>query len=81
MKCTISFLVFSLSLTFEMKRFAFEWGVFQKVMAHKLCQNANFDNGSTTIQIRVLHVLLNILSISLLSMAHGAFCYFKMQKD
>ena len=37
-------------------------------MAHKLCKNANFENEGTTIQIGILHVLLNVLSISLLSM-------------
>ena len=31
-----------------------------KVMTHKLCQNANFENGGTTIQVSTLHVLLNI---------------------
>ena len=43
-----------------------ERGLFQKVMTHKLCQNANFENGGTTIQIGTMHVLLNNLSISLL---------------
>ena len=50
-------------------------------MTHKLCQNANFENGGTTIQIGILHVLLNILSISLLSRVHDKFDYFEMQKD
>ena len=36
-------------------------------MAYKLGQNANFKNGGTTIQMCILHVLLNMLSISLLS--------------
>ena len=35
-------------------------------MTHKLCQNANFENGGTTIQIGILHVLLKISSVSLL---------------
>ena len=41
-------------------------GLFQKVMTHKLCQNANFETGGTTIQVTcsILHVLLNILSKS-----------------
>ena len=56
-------------------------GLFQKVTTCKLCQNANFENGGTTIQIGILHVLLNILSMSLLSRVHDTFCYFKMQKD
>ena len=40
--------------------------LFQKFMTHKLCQNANFENGGIPIQIGILPVLLNILSISLL---------------
>ena len=59
-----------MSLAFEMKTFLCERGLFQKVMTHKLCQNANIENGGTTIQIGTLHVLLNILSISLLSRVH-----------
>ena len=58
-----------------------ERGLFQKVITHKLCQNANFENGGTTIQIGILHVLLNILSITLLYKAHGTSDYFEMQKD
>ena len=52
-----------------------------KVMTHKLCQNENFENGGTTIQIGILHVLLNILSISLLSRVHDTSGYFKIQKE
>ena len=59
--------MFNKSLTFEMKTFACEKGLFQKVVTQKLCQNANFENGGTTVQIGILHVLLNIFSISLLS--------------
>ena len=44
-----------MSLAFEMKTFACERGLFQKVMNHKLCQNANFENGGTTVQIGILH--------------------------
>ena len=55
-------------------------GLFQKVMTHKLCQNANFENGGVTIQIGILHLLLNILSISLLSGVHDTPGYFEMQK-
>ena len=54
-------------------------GLFQNVMTHKLCQNANFENGGTTIQIGILHVLLNILSVSLLSLVHDTSGYFEMQ--
>ena len=49
-------------------------GVFQKVTTNKLCQNENFENGGTTIQIGILHVLLNILSISLLCRVHDMRC-------
>ena len=59
--------MFIISLAFEMKTFAYERGLFHKVMTHELCQNVNFENGGTTIQIGILHVLLNILSLSLLS--------------
>ena len=45
-------------------------GLFQKVMTHKLCKNANFENGGTTIQASILHGLLNILSISSLPRVH-----------
>ena len=57
-------------LAFEIKKNACEIGLFQKVMTHKLCQNANFENGGTTIQVSILHVLFNILSISLLPRVH-----------
>ena len=56
-------------------------GLFKKkVMTHKLCQNANFENGGTTIQVSILHVLLNILSISSLPRVHGTSVNFEMQK-
>ena len=42
---------------------------------------ANFENGGTTIQIGILHVLINILSISLLSRVHDMSGYFEIQKD
>ena len=64
----------------KLKRFACERGLFQKVMTHKLCQNANFENGGTTIQNSILHVLLNILSISSISRVHDTSGYFEMQK-
>ena len=50
-------------------------------MTHKLCQNANFENGGSAIQICILHVLINILSISLLFMVHDTSGYFEMQTD
>ena len=58
-----------------------EKGLFLKVVTHKLCQNANFENGGTTIQIGILHVLLNILSISSLPKVQETSDYFEMQKD
>ena len=57
-----------------------ERGLFLKVITHKLCQNANFENGGTAIQIGILHVLLNILLISLLSKVHDMSGYYEMQK-
>ena len=51
-----------------------------KVMTHKLYQNANFKNGGTTIQIGILHVLSNILSVYLLSMIHEMSGYLEIHK-
>ena len=56
-------------------------GLFQKVMTHKLCQKANFENGGIAIQIGILHVLSNILSISLLSRVQDTPSYFEMEKE
>ena len=50
-------------------------------MTHKLSQNANFENEGTTIKIGILHMLLNILSKSLLSKVQDTSGYFEMQKD
>ena len=50
-------------LAFDMKTFACKMGSFQKVMTHKSCQNANFENGGTTIKVSILRVLMNILLI------------------
>ena len=50
-------------------------------MTHKLCQNVNFENGGTTIQIGILLVLLNILSIPLQSRLHDTSGYFEIQKE
>ena len=69
-----------MSLAFEMKTYARKSGLFQKVMTYELGQNANFKNGGTTIQMGILHVLLNMLSISLLSRVHDTFCYFEVKK-
>ena len=73
--------MFTRSLIFEMKTFGCEKGLFRKVVTHKLCQNANFENGGTTIQIGILHVLLNILSISSLPRVQDTSGYFKMHKE
>ena len=75
--------MFNGSLTFEMKTFYLycEKGLYQKVGTHKLCQNANFGNVGTTIQISILHVRLNILSISLPSRVQDTSGYFVMQKE
>ena len=40
-----------------------------------------FRKWGTTIQIGIMHVLLNILSISLLSWVHDTSVYFEMQKE
>ena len=66
-----------MSLAFEMKTCC----VFKGVMTHKLCQNANFENGGTTIQIGILHELLNILSKSLQCTVHDTSGYFEMQNE
>ena len=72
-----------MSLAFEMKTFWCEMGLhaFQKVMTHKLCQKANFENGGTNIEIGIMHVLLNFFSISILFMVNDMSGYFKMQKS
>ena len=50
-------------------------------MTHKLFQNANFENGGTAIQVSILHVLLNRLSISSLQRVHDTSVNFEMQKS
>ena len=54
--------------------------LFQKVRTYKLGQNANFKDGGTTNQMGILHVLLNMLPISLLSRVHDTCGYFEVQK-
>ena len=58
-------------------------GLFKKVMTHKLCQNANFEKGGTTIQVSILHdiVLLDILSISALPRVYDTCVNFDMQNE
>ena len=65
-----------MGLAFEMN----DRGLLQKVMAYKLCQNAIFKNGGTTIQMGILHLPLNILPMSLLSRVHDTSGYFEMIK-
>ena len=55
-----------MSLPVEMKKFCMWMGVISKSHDSQMCQNANFKNGGTTIQIGILHMLFNLLSISLL---------------
>ena len=53
-------------------------------MSHKLSQNAefrNFGNGVTNIQIGTLRVLLNSLSIYLLSWVKDTSGFYRMQKE
>ena len=69
--------MFNITLAFEMKTVC-EKGLFLKVVTHKLCQNAHFDTGGTTIQIGILQVLLIIFSISLLSRVHDTPGCLKM---
>ena len=64
-----------------MKTFCVWKVVISKSHDSQLCQNANFENGGNTIQIGILHVLINILSKSLLSRVHDMSGYFEMQKD
>ena len=75
LKCSIG------AWVLKRKRFACEKGLFQKFVTHKLCQNVNFENGGTTIQIGILHVLLNILPISSLPKVQDTAGYFAMQKE
>ena len=50
------------------------------LLTNKWCQNGNFDNRVTPIQIGILHVLKNILSITLLSRVHDMSGYFEMKR-
>ena len=54
---------------------------FKKSGLVTIVQNDNFENEDTTIQISILQVLINILSISLLSMVYNMSDYFEMQID
>ena len=50
-------------------------------MTHKLCQNANSENGGTTIQVSIMHVLFNIVSISSLPRVHDTSVNFDAKKS
>ena len=54
---------------------------FKKSRLTNCAKMRNFENGGAAIQIGILHVLLNILSISLLSWVHDTLGYFEIQKD
>ena len=70
-----------MSLAFFLeKSFACERGLSKKVMT-QIVPNATFENGVTTNRVGILHVLLNILLISLLSGVHDTSGYFEMQKE
>ena len=56
-------------------------GVISKVITHKFCQNTNFENGGTTIQVSILHVLMNSLSISSLARVQDMSVNFDMQNE
>ena len=58
-----------------------ESGLFQKVTSHKLCQNANFENGVTAIQMGILHLPLNTLSIYLLPIVNDTSDYYEMHSS
>ena len=45
----LKFICTVFSTVLKLKRFACGMGLFQKVKTHKLCPNANFENGGTTI--------------------------------
>ena len=50
-------------------------------MYHKLWQKANFEKGGTNIQKGIFQVLLNILSISLLSSVNAMSGYLRCKTD
>ena len=70
-----------MSLAFELKTCCVLKGVISKSHDSQILQTANFENGGTTIQIGILHVLLNILSISSLQRVHDLSVNFEMQKE
>ena len=59
-----------MSLAFEMKTFSLCKEVILKSHDSQIVPKSEFENGRTTILIGTLRVLLNILSISLLSRVH-----------
>ena len=50
------------------------------LLTHKFSQNRNFENGGVPIQIGILHVLMNILSITLLFRVHDMSGCFEMKR-
>ena len=67
-----------ISLAIEIKTFCGgKWVIPKRHVSHI----ANFENGGTNIQMGILQVLLNILSIALLSKVIDMYCYFGMRKD
>ena len=56
-------------------------GYFKKSRLTNCAKMRILKKGGTTIQISMVHVLINFISISLLSMVHETSCYFEMQKD
>ena len=45
------------------------------------CDKMHFENGGTTIKVSILHVLLNMLSISSLPRVHDMSVNFELQKE
>ena len=70
-----------MSLAFEIKTFSLCKEVILKSHDSQIVPKSEFKNGRTTILISTLRVLLNILSISLLSRVHDTFGYFEMHND
>ena len=56
-------------------------GVISKSHDSQIVPKCDFEKGGTTIEVSILHVLLNILSISSLPMVHDTSVIFEMQKE
>ena len=68
-------------LAFEMKTICVYNGVISKSQDSQIVPKCEFENGGTTIQVSILHVLLNILSISSLPRVHDTSVNLEMQKE